>query len=68
MVEKISFDGYDFFSLPDLLGGIKKIIFSFSGVLSSDNWTEIDYIVPNGVVLLKGQLNIFSANRIALGC
>ena len=48
------------------MGGIKKIF--FSGVLSSVSWTEIDCIVPNGVVLLKGQLNIFFANRVALGC
>ena len=56
----------DSFLLPGFLGGIKKIF--LSGVLSSVSWTEIDCIVLNGVLLLKGQLNIFFANRVAHGC
>ena len=66
MVEKLSFEVSDSFSLTGLLGVIKKII--FSGVLSSVTWKEVDCIVPTGVVLLEGQLEIFFANRAALGC
>ena len=66
MIDKISFGVSDSFSLTGLLGGIKKKI--FSGVLSGVSWTEVDCIVPNGVVLLEGQLKIFFANRAALGC
>ena len=66
MVDKILHEVSDSFSLTGLFGGMKKI--NFSGVLPSVSWTEVDCIVPNGVVLLKGQLNIFFANRFALGC
>ena len=66
MFDKILFEVSDSFSLTGLLGGIKKII--FSGVLYSVSSREVDCIVPNGVVLLKGQLNIFFANRVAHGC
>ena len=67
MIDKIILFGVsDFFSLTRLLGGIKKIM--FSGVLSGVSGTEVDCIVPNGVVLLEGQLKVFFANRAAFVC
>ena len=66
MFDKILFEVSDSFSLTGLLGGIKKIF--FSGVLSSVSWTEVDCIVPNGVVRLEGQSKIFLPNRASLGC
>ena len=66
MVDKFLFQVSDSFSLTGLLGGIKKIF--FSGVLSSVSWTEVDCIVPNGVVRLEGQLKTFLPNRAPLGC
>ena len=65
MVDKFLFQVTDSFSLTGLLGGIKKIV--FSGVFSSVSWTEVDCIVPNGVVRLEGQLKIFLPNRAPLG-
>ena len=54
MVDKVLFEVSDSFSLTGLLGGIKKM--TFSDVLSRVSWTEVDCIVPNGVVLFEGQL------------
>ena len=65
MVDKILFGVSDFFSLTVLLGGIKKIF--LPGVLSNVSWTDFDCIVPNGVLLLEGQLKKFLP-RVALSC
>ena len=65
MFDKTSYEVSDSFSLTGLLGGIKKII--FSGVLCIVSWRDFDCIVPNGVVLLEGQLKNFLL-RVALGC
>ena len=65
MVDKILIEVSDSFSLTGLLGGIKKII--LPGLLSNVSWTDFDCIVPNGVLLLEGQLKKFLL-RVALGC